>query len=167
MANTQGPKIVLEQSPADRILEGLAATGLVVLLVLPAVYYNDLPEIIPTHFDAFGEADGYGGKWTILLLSFIGLALYGLLTFVNSRPQHMNFPVRITPENAKRQYRLATRLIRILKALIMPMFAYISWSVIQGALSGHASLGAGFLWVVLAGVFGAIGWYFKSAYWDK
>lgn len=167
MPNEQRPKITVELTPADRILEGVAAAGLVVLLVLPLAYYGELPDIVPTHFNAAGEADGYGGKWTIFLLSFIGLALYALLTFINSRPHTFNFPVKITPENAERQYRMATRLVRIQKTLIMPMFAYISWAVIQGALSGHASLGAGFMWIVLAGVFGSIGWYYRATYWNK
>lgn len=156
-------KIKLEQTPADRILEGLAAAALIVLLILPALYYGELPESIPAHFNAAGEADGYGGKWTIFLLSFIGLAVYALLTFINSRPYILNFPVKITPENTERQYRLAARFNRILKIVITVMFLYLSWAVITGALSGRPSLGAGFIWMVMAGVFGTIGWYSWAA----
>lgn len=164
MAKENQSKIDLEQTPADRILEGLAAAGLVIIFVLPAVYYRDLPENIPTHFNAAGAADGYGGKWTIFLLSFLCLALYALLTFISTQPQLFNFPVKITPENSERQYQLAARFIRILKALITIMFSYISWAVIQGAVSGNPSLGAGFLFCVIAGVFGTIGWYLRAAY---
>lgn len=163
MAKENQLKIEPEQTPADRILEGVAAAALIVLLILPALYYGELPESIPTHFNAAGEADDYGDKWTILLLSFISLAIYALLTFINSRPYILNFPVKITPENTERQYRLATRFIRILKAGITGMFAYISWAVMEGALSGRPSLGAGFMWFVIAGVFGTIGWYSWAA----
>lgn len=163
MAKENQSKIEPEQTPADRILEGVAAAALVALLVLPAAYYRDLPENIPTHFNAAGEADGYGGKWTIFLLSFIGLAIYALLTFINGRPYILNFPVKITPENTERQYQLAARFLRILKIVITVMFLYLSRAVIAGALSGRASLGAGFIWMVIAGVFGTIGWYSWAA----
>jgi hypothetical protein len=43
------------------------------------------------------------------------------------------------------------------------MFLYLSRAVIAGALSGRASLGAGFIWMVIAGVFGTIGWYSWAA----
>lgn len=167
MSNAQRPKIALEQTPADRILEGLAAAGLVVLLALPAVYYSDLPDTIPTHFNAAGEADDSGSKLTIWLLPLIGLGLYGALTLINRQPQIFNYPVRITPENAERQYQLATRLIRVLKAGIMWMFVYLSWLIINAALSGRAAIGPVFLWIVLGGVSGIIGWYMWQAYRGK
>ena len=157
------PKIELEQTPADRILEGVAAAGLVVLLALPAAYLSDLRETIPTHFDAAGKADGFGPKRMIWLLPLIGLGLYVMLTFINLRPHNLNYPFKITPENAERQYKTATRLVRIMKTLVMVLFAYIGYAIINGALSGHASVGAGLLWITLGSVFGTIGWYWWAA----
>lgn len=167
MTKEQQPKILLEQTPADRILEGVAVAGLLLMLILPAVYYNELPDTIPTHFNGAGKADGYGNKLTVWVLPLIGLGLYTMLTFINRSPQQFNYPVKVTPENAQRQYELATRLIRMLKAVIMLLFVYICYMVIQGALSGEASLGAGFIWVTLTAVFGTIAWYWRAAYRER
>lgn len=167
MPKEQQHKIALEPSPADRILEGLALAGLVVLLAVPAVYYSDLPDTIPTHFNAAGEADDYGPKITIWLLPLIGLGLYVALTLINRQPQIFNYPVKITPENAGRQYQLATRLIRLLKAGITWMFVYLCWLIVNAALTARATLGPVFLWIVLGGVSGTIGWYMWQAYRDK
>ncbi len=163
MTNEQRPKIDLEQTPADRILEGVAAAGLLILLVLPAVYYQELPGTIPIHFNAAGAADGYGDKSMVWMLPLIGLGIYLMMTFINRRPHIFNYPVKITPENAEQQYKTATRLIRILKAAIMLLFAYICWGMIQGALSGQASLGPVFLWITLGAIFGTLVWYLWTA----
>lgn len=167
MAKEQQQKIELEQTPADRILEGVAAAGLLVLLAVPAAYYSELPDTIATHFNAAGEADDYGPKVSIWLLPLIGLGVYVALTLLNRQPQIFNYPVKITPENAERQYQLATRLIRVLKAGITWMFVYLCWLIVNAALTARATLEPDFLWIVLGGVFGTIGWYMWQAYRDK
>lgn len=167
MTNEQRPKIELEQTPADRILEGVAAAGLIVLWVLPAAYYNDLPDTIATHFNAAGEADGYGPRITLWLLPLIGLGLYIGLTLVNRYPRIFNYPVKITPENAERQYQLATRLIRMLKTGIMWLFTYLCWLIVNSASSGQATLNPVFLWIVMGSVSGMIMWYMWRAFSGK
>lgn len=61
-----------------------------------AIYlYPNLPEIIPTHFNIKGEADGFGSRETIFLLpsimGFVGLFVYLLLTnikFIDPKRYH-------------------------------------------------------------------------------
>ena len=47
---------------SDRILELVAAAMAVVMLVLTGVLYSKAPDIVPTHFNFAGDADGWGGK---------------------------------------------------------------------------------------------------------
>jgi len=167
MTKEQRPRIALEQTGLDRALEGLALSGLIVLILLPAVYYADLPDTIPQHFNAKGEADGFGSKMFVWFLPILGVALYVLMTVINRNPHQFNYATKITPENAEAQYRLATRLVRWLKAFIMLLFVYITWAgIIQGALTGTTTLSGWFLFLVLAINFGTIGWYW-SASWKK
>lgn len=166
MTKEQRPRIVLEQTGFDRALEGLALSGLLVLILLPLVYYGDLPETIPQHFNAKGEADGFGSKTFVWFLPGLGIVLYSMMTLLNRNPHIFNYTVKITPENAEAQYRLATRLIRWLKAFVVLLFVYITWGIISGALTGKTSIGSWFLFVVLAINFGTIGWYW-SASWRK
>ena len=167
MATESRPKVRLDPSQADWILEGLALTGLLMLVLLPTAYYGELPDIIPQHFNARGDVDDWGPKSVLWLLPAVGLGLYLLLTLINRWPHIFNYPVKITPENAARQYQLATRLIRVLKAVIMLVFSYLCWGIIQSALAEKSSLGPAFLWITLGLVFGTIGWYVWTAFRGK
>ncbi|MEZ4885115.1 MAG: SdpI family protein [Chitinophagales bacterium] len=55
----------------------------IVLLVLPFVlvlfFWNQIPEIIPTHWNIDGEADSFGNKWSILILPFVNIGVFLLL----------------------------------------------------------------------------------------
>ena len=59
----------------------------VVLLIIPfvvsAYYWNDLPDLVPTHFNIQGEADDWGPKWVnAIMFPAIGLATYLSLIFL-------------------------------------------------------------------------------------
>lgn len=167
MLRDQRPKITIEPTQTDRLLEGLAATGLLLLLLLPIAYYGDLPDSIPQHFNAAGEVDRYGSKASLWFLPGMGVFLYVLLTVLNRWPHIFNYPVKITAENAEKQYRMATRLLRILKTVILFLFAVITWGVIRGAMGGDSSLGPAFLVLALGAVFGVLGWYMWMAFRNK
>ena len=52
-------------------------------------------EEVPLHWNARGEIDSWGDTWTIVLLPVIALALYGLLSLLQRRPQWCNYPCKI------------------------------------------------------------------------
>ena len=62
---------------------------------------------------------------------------------------------------------MATRLLRILKTVILFLFAVITWGVIRGAMGGDSSLGPAFLVLALGAVFGVLGWYMWMAFRNK
>lgn len=167
MKKEQRPKIDLELGPADWLLEGVAASGLVVLLVVPAVYYAELPDIIPQHFNGRGEADGFGPKATLWLLPILGTGIYAMMTILNRYPHVFNYSVQITPENAEQQYRLATQLIRVLKVFAMSLLAYLVWGTVQMALEKTEALNSWWLWFMLGGNTTLIIWYLYQAYRKK
>jgi uncharacterized membrane protein len=82
MKKEQRPEIALNFGPFDWFLEGIAAAGMILLLLLPAVYYTELPDTIPQHFNARGEADGFGPKITLWILPILGVVLYMILTIL-------------------------------------------------------------------------------------
>ena len=167
MRKNHQPKIALEMGPADWLLEGVASTGLVLVLILPAVYYAELPDTIPTHFNARGEADGFGSKATLWLMPGLGLILYLMMTILARYPHIFNYTVQITPENAERQYRMATRLVRLLKVFVMSLFAYLAWGSIQVATSRAATLDSFWLWFIIGANTTIIGWYLIQSYRKK
>lgn len=132
------PRFDLPLSQTDKVIEILAAGLMAVLFIYTFVSWSNLPETIPVHFDAKGQPDGYGGRITIFFSPLLTLALFVLLTVLNRRPDIFNYPVRISPENAEYHYRLATKMLRLLKLSLVIMFGAITWSVVHSARSGNS-----------------------------
>ena len=106
--------------------KGVEAVGLVVLLagwIYVLVAYSKFADSIPTHFSINGKPNAFGPKSDLYQLLTVCTALYALLTVANLFPQYFNYLKTITPENAKRQYTIATRILRYLKVLIVLIFA--------------------------------------------
>jgi uncharacterized membrane protein len=139
------PRIKLKRTPIDWVLEFVAFAFLLILIILPLAYFKTLPETVPVHFNSAGQPDGYGSRSSLMLLPLIGAFMYLLMTILEAFPHIYNFPVEITPENAHIQYRIATRLIRILKKVILVLFSFISYQTIKTATGGAAGLGKAFL----------------------
>jgi uncharacterized membrane protein len=150
------PKLKLTRKPLDWTIEFLAFLFLLIQIVIPIVYYNQLPETIPTHFNGAGQPDGFGSRSTLWILPVTSLFMYLLMTVVESFPQIYNYPVEITPENAVVQYRIATRLIRILKTIILMIFSFITYQTIKTATGAASGLGKAFLPIFLLLTFGVI-----------
>ena len=148
------PRIRPEKEPIDFLLEYAGLFGLVVLLVLTAMKYKDLPDTIPTHFNAAGRPDGFGPKIMIWLLPVITVVIYTGLSILNRFPYIFNFPVNITGENALRLYRFATRSIRVLNFLLTITFLYLTWESINAASGKSPGLGAWFLPVMVVVIMG-------------
>jgi len=163
MLKTDRPRINIPLQSYDYALEILAASGFLALIGLPLFHYGQLPEQIPTHFGPDGMPDKFGPKISLWLLPVIGLFIYGLMTFLNRRPDWFNYPVKITAENAARQYGLAVRMIRLLKALVMLLFAYLVWGTINVANGGSDGLNNWVLAIPLATVGTAVGYMIVSA----
>ena len=158
------PKLHIALDTSDWIMEIVGAIFLILMVGLPMYYFNELPDIIPKHFNAVGEPDGFSQKIVIWTLPSIGAVTYIGMLFLNRYPHIFNYPTEITSENAERQYRAATKLIRTLNLLISASFCYIGYSTIQTALNKKEGLGTFFMPVFLLGIFGTIGVYLYFAF---
>lgn len=157
------PKLKIELDTSDWVIEIVGAFFMILMVGFPIYYFNELPETIPRHFNAAGEPDGFSQKNIIWILPAIGVVMYIGMFFLNKFPHIFNYPSEITIENAERQYRIATKLMRTLNMLISASFFYIGYSTIQTALNKQDGLGTLFLPVFLLGIFGTIGSYMYFA----
>ena len=158
------PKIELARKPLDWVIE---VTGLTVLLAITAIVfsnYGGLPDQIPSHFAASGVPDDYSGKTSILLLWGITVVLTVMMYALSRNPQVMNYSVEITEENAAFHYRRQVRLITSTNTIIVILFAYIIYTIIQTAMSKSNGLGTYFLLVFLLAVFAPLIWYLIATY---
>ena len=133
---SERPRLLLTLQPMDKWLEILALNGLIVLWIFCIRSYTILPEIIPTHFSGSGVVDGHGSKATLFILPVIATVIFLLLSVLNKYPYVFNYIVLITSDNAERQYRLATRMLRQLKLIIILLFGGISFAIIASVNDG-------------------------------
>ena len=150
---TERPKITLIPSTADKLTELLGWLILLAIWTLTISHYSTLPETIPTHYNAAGEADGFGSKASIIGLPVIATLLYIGLTLLNRVPHIFNFPTPVTQDNALSRYTNATRMIRYLKLILVLVFAGISFQTIQQANGAGEGLGVWFLPLTLVLIF--------------
>ena len=147
------PKIKLQLNQTDKILEVLGWISVVGIWALTLTNYSILPEIIPIHFNGAGKADGFGNKTQIFVLPIISTLLFIGLTTLNKYPYMFNYPSQITKENAVHQYTNATRMMRVLKLVIVVLFGLIVFRKIQ-IVNGHADgLGTWFLPLTMGMIF--------------
>jgi len=139
------PKIKLKLGAADIFLEMLGSLAIVALWGLVISNYSSLPDSIPTHFNAAGSPDEFGGKATLFILPITSTLTFFGLTFLNMFPEIFNYPVEITGENAPAQYRNTTRMMRYLKMILVVIFGFIVFKNIQVAHGIQEGLGNWFL----------------------
>jgi len=139
------PRIKLQLNQTDKILEIIGWISVFGIWALPLINYFDLPEIIPIHFNGAGKADGFGNKAHIFVLPIISTLLFIGLTILNKRPHVFNYPSQITKENALRQYSNATRMMRVLKLVIVLLFGLIVFKTIENVNGNTDGLGTWFL----------------------
>jgi uncharacterized membrane protein len=140
-----------------KTLEFIALAALVLLfwITYSALYGPDpLPDRIPIHFNAAGQPNAWGPPLSLLLLPVVAVSLYLLITLVSQFPGGFNFPVRATEESRPRLEAIARQMILWLKAELVCLFAWIQWSIIDGARQGTFSLSPWLVPLSLAAIFG-------------
>ena len=144
-------------SKLEMALEAASVLGIAAGFAMLVLYWTDLPDAIPRHFNASGRPDAWtDSKGTLLILPLVALALYAGLTVC------VRVLCRISPQakaiqDPVRSYRMARSAIAWLKVEIVWVFAYIEWQTIQVSLGNAEGLGAAFMPVFLIVVLGTVG----------
>ena len=139
------PKIKIEKDTGDLIIEVLGWTGVLLLFLLPFFYYDQLPDKVPSHFNASGDADAYSRKEFIWVPALIGALLYIGVFVLNRFPHLFNYPSEINEQNAERLYRMASKWMRIINLSVLCVFIYLLHSTIQTSLNNQNGLGKYFV----------------------
>jgi uncharacterized membrane protein len=143
------PSIKIHLTLFDKALELVGLILFIGIWILTFMNYDELPDIIPIHYNGLGEVDRYGEKSTILALPIVASVIFIGLTILNRFPHIFNYPIEITEQNALRNYRLATRLLRILKVIICLVFGMIILSTLNNIKGEQDGLVSWFLPIVL------------------
>jgi len=159
-AIAQRPLSQVTVATSDIMLELLALAALLLCFAIPLAAWDRLPDTISAHFNLGGEVDGYGSKSSILYPLPVVAVLYIALTILSRYPRIYNYVVEITEKNAQIQYLLATRLVRLLKLVVMLTFSFLEYLMVTSAFGHHKTLAAtSFGPVVLLVILGTLGYY--------
>ena len=148
----------------DTIMEVAAWLFIIALWLVVVFFYEGLPQIIPTHFNAAGEVNDTGDKMVLFFLPVIGSLMFIAITVLSRYPRIFNFPVDITPENALRQYTNAVRMLRYLKFVIALIFLWITVVVmLKAGGETSAMIGAWSLPVMMTLILLPLGYFVMKA----
>ena len=146
------PRIRIERTGIDAILEGLAVAGWMTGLAFVLAAWPELPDRLPMHFDLAGRPNRWGPRGELFVLPSLALVLLVGMSVLSRFPHIYNYIVAITEQNAARQYRLAVRLILSLNVLLQWLFAVIVGVVIRAA-QGLPHPGIWLVPTIVAGTF--------------
>ncbi len=146
------PQIKLVRTKFDIFLERAALSILILLWIYTIFSYSSLPAIIPAHYDYDGKVDRYDSKALVFLLPGILTIIFVLLTVLSRHPVKLNYMQTITKENAEQQYRISTRLLRVINLVIAIAFSYIVVKEIHDSQYTDASLDWWFLPALILGL---------------
>ena len=118
------------------------ATLLIGLLsvILPIVFWADIPEKVPTHYNASGAVDAWGGKGILLLLMVFSVIMLGMM-FLATYVVKTNAVSKYSKEEEKVDNSFIYILLVWLNFCLELFFAYI----IYACATVKKSLGTGFL----------------------
>ena len=115
----------IKNTLADTVMEYICRILLIGTLIYLIVRWNAIPDQIPTHYNAAGEIDSWGGKGMVWLLVVISWGLYLGITFVGRFPELWNTGVKITKKNKEKVYRLIKYLIGTSKLILISVFTLL------------------------------------------
>ena len=131
--NNNRPRIEVPFESIDIVMESISIVLILLMWLYLLTEYPNLPDTVASHFNIKGEPDGYNSKTFILILPSIATFMYFGLFLLNKYPHIHNYMVNITPDNALKNYRFSTRIVRIVNMLSMIMLAYITYHIIVSA----------------------------------
>jgi len=148
------PKLPLPpQTPLERLANIVGYTSFLTMILFMVFNWGSMPDNVPTHFNLAGEADGWGSKWSLIILPIIAIFLHIMMEFVEKNPHTHNFPVALTEENAPKLYFLSRRATNLTKNICTLLLASISIASVQTALGNSEGLDSWWMGLLLVALF--------------
>jgi hypothetical protein len=144
------PIIKVQHPPFDRFLEYVTLVILVAPIVLLILNYSALTDCVPLRYDADGTVSSKGSAAMLIVLSFVSIFTYSIMTLLSFFPHTHNYPVNVTPTNAPALYAMSKRLLLRIKLICTALFFYLIYSSIQIGLGNIESINSLILWALIA-----------------
>ena len=150
------PKFKTSLSWKEKVLILIATLSILVMWLYLYSMWNNLPDVVPTHFGFSGVPDRYGNKYSLLAIPIIALIMHILLSVLSKMPQYFNYPVSVTDKSAEDLYKIGKQLIILLDLEISLMFLILLWEDIQTAIGEINGLGIEVMCISMVIIFGTV-----------
>lgn len=148
-----------QTEPRLMTLDLLTIFGLLISFVMPLVFWSDLPDRIPSHFDLAGQPDAWSGKNSIWFLPGVSLFIFILIRL--SRWLTGKYPHKTNIKDYNPQQQAVVKIMLTWVNLEMVwMFTVLTYLTIRVARGIQEGLGVWLLPVVLAVIFATIIYFF-------
>lgn len=111
-------------SLTDNIIELVSIVVLLITVVIPIIFYSNISEEVPIHYNIHGEPDAYADKFMVFIITALAIVTYVVFSILQRKLQIFNFPIPVTDQNREALYTLGLKLIIRIKLLIMVSFLY-------------------------------------------
>ncbi|MEF9992492.1 MAG: DUF1648 domain-containing protein [Romboutsia sp.] len=108
----------------QKIIEFITALVIIFTILDIISSWSMIPDKIPTHFNFYGEADGWGSKNSIIIMPIIEVIIYISLTLISQFPAIWNTPVKVTEDNYIEVYQDTRSLLCYTKLSVLIIFSY-------------------------------------------
>jgi len=139
--NGKRPKLRIPLSLEEKILILIATLSIIAMWLYLWNMWDEIPNIVPTHFGFSGAPDRFGNKSSLFALPIISSIMHILLVVLSKMPQYFNYPVKVTEESAAALYKIGKQLILLMDMEIALMFLMLMWENIQTAIGSISGLG--------------------------
>lgn len=116
-----------------KVLNIIGLSFWLVAVVLLLFNWSKLPETVPIHFNFKGEADGWGSKYSLIILPTLTITFYSFLSVFEKKPQYFNFAVKLTEQNIQKQFQMAHDMMNAVKNFSTVLLSFIVMSTVFDA----------------------------------
>ena len=127
----QYASVRLPRTLESTFFDGFIALEILVAWIIMAWLFVRI-DVVPTHFNAMGEADAWGSHTMLIFMALIDAVVMGLLAYSAYHPKYINSPVKVVTEE---QLMLNARMVRIMALIIGLLFILIAIKM-GGAIFG-------------------------------
>lgn len=118
--------IVIVNTRYHKIMQVFTLILLIAVYLFLAVYWKQIPDRIPAHFNGQGEIDRWGGKSEILICPAMLFFLYLGMRWVQRKPQLWNTGITVTPANSIYVHRYLKDFLVTINFVVVLIFGVIT-----------------------------------------
>ena len=141
MNSDKRPKLKISLSWKEKVLILISTLSIITMWLYLYIMWDNLPDIVPTHFGFSGVPDNFGNKNSLFIIPIMASILHLTLALLSKIPHSFNYPVNVTDKNAEALYKIGKQTMLLLDMEISLLFAILLCKSIQTAIGNESGLG--------------------------